>query len=90
MSWDRGLKMPYLAVPPDLEDERSGRPNPFLDAGSPAPVASAAASCGAFLAAASLRAASCCLACSSSVTASVPISVLSPHALVLLRWIGSA
>jgi ABC-type bacteriocin/lantibiotic exporter with double-glycine peptidase domain len=31
-----------------------------------------------------------CLACSSSVTASVPISVLSPHALVLLRWIGSA
>jgi hypothetical protein len=37
-----------------------------------------------------LRAASCCLACSSSVTASVPISVLSPHALVLLRWIGSA
>src|SRR6202521_4106302 len=76
----------------DLEDDCSGRPNPFLDAGSPAPFASAAASCGAFLAArsASLRAASCCLACSSSVTASVPISVLSPHALVLLRWIGSA
>src|ERR1700687_666284 len=45
----------------------------FLHAGSPAsPFASAAASCGAFLAArsASLRAASCCLACSSSVTAS--------------------
>jgi hypothetical protein len=44
-----------------------------LDAGSPAsPFASAAASCGAFLAArsASLRAGSCCLACSSSVTAS--------------------
>src|SRR6202045_2335588 len=53
----------------------------FLDAGSPAsPFASAAASCGVFLAArsASLRAASCCLVCSSSVTASVPISVLSP------------
>ena len=64
----------------DLEEDCSGRSNP-LDAGSPAsPVASAAASCGAFLAArsASLRAASCCLACSSSVTASVPISVLSP------------
>ena len=75
----------------DLEEDCSGRSNP-LDAGAPAsPVASAAASCGAFLAArsASLRAASCCLACSSSVTASVPISVLSPHALVLLRWIGS-
>jgi hypothetical protein len=58
----------------DLEDDCSGRPNPFLDAGSPAPFASAAASCGAFLAArsASLRAA--------SVTASLPISVLSPNA----------
>src|SRR3974390_486510 len=43
----------------------------FLDAGS-SPFASAAASCGALLAAgsASLHAASCCLACSSSVTAS--------------------
>jgi hypothetical protein len=42
---------------------------PFLDADSPAsPFASAAAYCGAFLAArsASLHAASCCLACSSS------------------------
>src|ERR1700693_3392839 len=64
----------------------------FLDAGSPAsPFASAAASCGAFLAArsASLRAASCCLACSSSVTGSArrtpprapqppPLAILAP------------